>query len=43
MVKERISNGALMDIAPTRACIVLQWPGDGVVSFFVVGFGVLVR
>jgi hypothetical protein len=31
-----------MDIAPTRAWAVVQWDGDGVVGFFVVGFGVLV-
>jgi hypothetical protein len=36
------SDGAFMDVAPTRACVVLQWAGDGVVGFFVVGFGVLV-
>jgi hypothetical protein len=35
-------DGAFMDIAPTRAWAVLQWDSDGVVSFFVVCFGVLV-
>ncbi|MCW2721300.1 MAG: hypothetical protein JWR81_5122, partial [Pseudonocardia sp.] len=31
-----------MDVAPPRACVVLQWRGDGVIRFLVVGFGVLV-
>ena len=36
------SDGALMDVAPVRVCVVLQWAGDGVVGFFVMSFGVLV-
>ena len=37
------SDGAVMDVAPKGAwTAALQWTGDGVVGFFVVGFGVLV-
>jgi hypothetical protein len=31
-----------MDIAPTRACVVLKLAGDRVIGLLVVGFGVLV-
>ena len=36
------SDGAFMDVAPARACVALQWAGDGVVGLFVVGSSVLV-
>ena len=36
------SDDALMDVTPTRAGVVLQLAGDGMVRFFVMSLGVLV-
>jgi hypothetical protein len=38
-----LSNGALMDVAPTRSRAGPQRAGDGMVGLFIVGLGVLIR